>query len=90
MKYWLVSLILEGSNSFENFSAEYLAGIYTSEEEANEAIQSDRMKSTVRLAIADMGIDGYDADDIVYSFRILGYDFTKDNAIRTSYDCWDL
>lgn len=90
MKYYLVILVLEGSTFSEAFSAEYLVGIYTSEEDANKATQSAQMKQTIRLAIADMGIDGYEDEYIDHHFVVMGYDFTKDNAFRMSFDHWDL
>lgn len=88
MKYWLVTLILEGANLFENFSAEYLIGIYTSEKEANEAVHSDQMNDKVRCVIEESGID----DDLISDRRFVVFecDFTKQHAIRINFDCWAL
>lgn len=88
MKYWLVSLILEGASRFNNFSAEYLIGIYTSQDEANEAIHSDQMNDKVKCVIEESGLDDEQISD--RQFCIFECDFSKHQAIQMSYDCWDL
>lgn len=88
MKYWLVTLILEGSSMFNNFSMEYLIGIYASEEEANKAVHSNQMDEKVKYVIEESGLD----DDQISDRRFIVFecDFTKHHAIRISFDVWDL
>lgn len=87
MKYWLVSLILEGATRFSNFSAEYLIGIYASEEEANEAIHSNQMNDKVKRVIEESGLDDEEISD--RRFYVFECDFSKHEVIQISYDCWD-
>lgn len=59
MEYWMILIDYDSEVSYGVDSAVYLGGIYCSKEEAEKALESDRIKHLVDNART---IEGYDFD----------------------------
>ena len=86
MKYWVIIADWEGNPSYGVDSASHLIGIYTSEEEAKEALNSELVKTKLETILKYHSDEFYLNGNESFGARIIEFDPEKTDTETLTID----